>query len=114
MFTKIIYQENMVLCVGANGKLDIYNSDDYFDEIKEHLSRTYARELILDFSEITGVASSGLRVILELYKMMQKQNRSLKLINVNKESLNSFKITGFDKFLTIENNLDNVSDNIPD
>lgn len=113
MFTKIVSQENMVLIIGANGKLDIYNSYDYLEEIKEHLSKTYAKELILDFSGITIVASSGLRVILELYKMMQEQKRNFKLTNVNKEVLNAFKITGFDKFLIIENDSENISDNTP-
>lgn len=114
MFTKIVYQENMALCIGADGRLDIYNSYDYLEEIKEHLSRTYAKELILDFSGIISVASSGLRVILEIYKMMQEQNRSFKLKNVNKEVLNAFNITGFDKFLVIENDSDNVSEDAPD
>jgi anti-anti-sigma factor len=114
LFTKILYQENTVLCVGANGKLDIYNSYDYLEEIKELLSRIYTTELILDFSEISFVASIGLRTILELYKLMQAQHRQLKLKNVNEEVLHAFEMTGFDKFLVIENDPDNNSDNAPD
>ena len=96
--------------VEAKGKLDIYNANDYLDEIKEEINRKYTKELVLEFSEISFVASIGLRVILELYKTMQKQNSHLILKNVNEEVLNAFKITGFDKFLTIEYDLENQDD----
>ena len=122
MYTKITYLDNAVLYVEAKGKLDIYSAYDYLDEVKEALQRTYVKELVLEFSEISYAASVGLRVILELYKIMQEQKRSLKLKNVNKEVLYAFKITGFDKFLTIENDSEdasentseNTSDNVPD
>lgn len=103
MFIKITQLENSILYVEAKGKLDIYNAYDYLEEIKESFSRTYTRELVLDFSGIESVASIGLRALLELYKMMQKKERNLKLINVNDDVLHAFQITGFDKFLTITN-----------
>ena len=107
MFTKITYLKDAILYVEANGKLDIYNAPYYLDEIKEYLGKTYAKELILDFSGISNVASIGLRAILELHKIMQGRNYPLKLKNVNKEVLYAFQITGFDKFLIIENDSDN-------
>ena len=89
------------LTIGNEFQLDL-------DEIKEHLNNKYVKELVLDFSKITYVASIGLRAILELHKIMQEKNCPLKLKNVNKDILQIFKTTGFDKFLTIENNSDNV------
>lgn len=108
MVARISYLKNAILYVEAIGKLDIYNAQDYLDEIKEHLNSKYVKELVLDFSKITYVASIGLRAILELHKIMQEKNCPLKLKNVNKDILQIFKTTGFDKFLTIENNSDNV------
>ncbi len=106
MYTNIKYfQKDASLYVEAKGKLDIYNSQDYLEEIKKHIK--YVKELILEFSEITYIASIGLRTILELYKIMQAQNGKMKLKNVNEEVLYAIKITGFDKFLTIENDADN-------
>ena len=112
MYIKITCLRNAVLYVEAKGKLDIYNANDYLDEIKEHLIRTHARELILEFSGIISVASIGLRTILDLYKTMQERNGSLKLRNVNKDVLCAFEITGFDKFLIIEEGSGSLSDNI--
>ncbi len=91
-----------MLYVEAKGKLDIYNAVDYLDRIKEQLTITGVKELVLEFSGITGIASIGLRAILELHKIMQDRGGHLKIKNVNKEVLEALKITGLDKFLIIE------------
>ena len=106
MIIQATYSKDAVLYIKASGKLDIYNAPDYLEEVKEQLKK-YANEYVLDFSEITFIASIGLRAILEIYKLTKAKGCSLKLINVNKEILYSFKITGFDEFLTIENEPDN-------
>ena len=110
MFIKITHLKNAVSYVEASGKLDIYNAEDYLEQIKNALA--YTEELILEFSQITYITSIGLRAILELQKIMQERDCILKLKNVNEEVLNAFKITGFDKFLTIENDIDNINDNL--
>lgn len=86
------------LYVKASGKLDIDTSAEYGMKIKDELDDI--KELILDFGEITYVASIGLRVLLELYQQMSKQG-SIKLINVQEPVLNVLKMTGFNKFLSI-------------
>ncbi len=86
------------LYVKASGKLDIDTSAEYGMKIKDELDEV--NELVLDFGEITYVASIGLRVLLELYQQMSKQG-SIKLINVQEPVLNVLKMTGFNKFLSI-------------
>ena len=103
MFTKITYLKNATSYVEAEGKLDIYHAPDYLEEIKEHLNNIHPIEIVLDFSKINYVASIGLRTILELHKIMIHRKGRLKLKNVNDEIMQAFKFTGFDKFLTIEN-----------
>ena len=105
MITKIEYLNTMSY-VEAEGKLDIHNAPDYLDRIKEHLRKTNTTFLILEFSKISFVASTGLRTILELYNIMQRKNGTLKLLNVSKEVLLTFQTTCFDKFLFIENDSD--------
>ena len=114
MSIKITSLKNAVLYVEASGKLDIYSAPDYLEEIKEQLSRTYTKELVLEFSNISYAASIGLRTILELHKIMQGKNGVLKLKNVNKEVLYAFEITGFDKFLIIENDSENAEESAPE
>ena len=86
------------LYVKASGKLDIDTSAEYGMKVKDSLDDI--NELILDFSEITYIASIGLRILLELYQQMSKQG-SMKLINVQEPVLNVLKMTGFNKFLSI-------------
>lgn len=86
------------LYVKASGKLDIDNSAEFGTKIKDALDDV--NDLILDFSEITYVASIGLRVLLELYQQMSKQG-SIKIINVQEPVMNVLKMTGFNKFLSI-------------
>ena len=57
-------------------------------------------ELILDFSGVTFISSLGLKVVLELYKHMKEQNGTLTIENVPEQIKTSFKMVGFDKFLT--------------
>ena len=90
--------DGVSLYVKASGKLDIDSSAEYGMEIKDALDDI--KELVLDFSDITYVASIGLRVLLELYQQMSKQG-SIKLINVREPVLNVLKMTGFNKFLSI-------------
>lgn len=86
------------LYVKAAGKLDIDSAAEYGTRIKDSLDDI--KDLVLDFSDITYVASIGLRVLLELYQQMSKQG-SIKLINVQEPVLNVLKMTGFNKFLSI-------------
>ena len=89
---------NDMLYVKASGKLDIDSAAEYGTRIKDALDDI--KDLVLDFSDITYVASIGLRVLLELYQQMSKQG-SIKLTNVQEPVLNVLKMTGFNKFLSI-------------
>lgn len=83
------------------GKLDIDSSAEYGMKIKDVLEDDYSiKELVLDFSEITYVASIGLRVLLELFQYMDARG-TIRVTNVQEQVLNVLKMTGFDKFLNI-------------
>ena len=92
------------LFVKAFGRLDLDNAVEYGTKIKNFIedSDDVITEVTLDFSEITFISSFGLKVILELYKLLQTRNGKLKLKNVPEQLLNSFKMVGFDKFLIFE------------
>ena len=92
------------LYVKASGRLDLDNAIDYGTKIKDTIedSEETINELILDFSEITFISSFGLKIILELYKLLKSQNGVLKLKGVSEQLMGSFKLVGFDKFLVFE------------
>lgn len=92
------------LYVTASGRLDLDNSVEYGTKIKDTIEdcEEAITEVILDFSEITFIASFGLKVVLELYKQLKVQDGILRLKNVPEQIKNSFKMVGFDKFLLFE------------
>ena len=92
------------LYVSASGRLDLDNAVEFGSKIQEYIEDCEESivEVTLDFSEITFISSFGLKVILELYKLLKGQNGSLKLKSVSEQLMNSFKMVGFDKFLVFE------------
>lgn len=87
------------LKVTLNGRLDATTSPDLeenLQDIKENI-----KELILDFKDLQYISSAGLRVIMNTQKVMNSKG-NMKIINVSDIVMDVFKITGFDKILTIE------------
>lgn len=81
------------------GKLDINSAPTVDESLKEDLDNI--EDLTLDLGDVTYISSAGLRVILSVQKIMNKQG-SMKLINVQDDIIDIFKATGFIDILTIE------------
>ena len=92
------------LYVQASGRLDLDTAVEYGTKIKDTIedSDEVIKEVILDFSEITFISSFGLKIILELFKLLKSQEGVLKLKGVSEQLMGSFKLVGFDKFLIFE------------
>ena len=92
------------LYVVASGRMDLDNAVEYGTLVKDTIedSDDKITNLTLDFNGITFISSFGLKVILELYKLMQTQNGKMKLTNVSETIMDSFRMVGLDKFLEVE------------
>ncbi|MBQ9245036.1 STAS domain-containing protein [bacterium] len=91
--------EKARLIVKLSGKINMENAADIEKTIKSNLDNV--KELLLDFSEVSYVASVGLRVLLELQKTITAKNAAMYIKNVNDEVKNVFEITGFQNILNI-------------
>lgn len=58
--------------------------------------------LEMDCTDLTFMASSGLRVIQNTMKTIMKENGQFKIVNVSPAIYKVFQMTGFTKFITIE------------
>ncbi len=98
----IKHQGEFTLFVTASGRMDLDSAVEFGTAVKDAIydSDEKITELIIDFGEITFISSFGLKVVLELYKHMQEQKGTMKVQNVPEAIKNSFKMVGFDKFLT--------------
>ncbi len=87
------------LTVELEGRLDTNTAPKLEEELKKDLASV--KELILDFKKLKYISSAGLRLILSLQKIMNKQG-SLVLENVNDLIMEIFESTGFLDILTIK------------
>ena len=88
-----------ILLANVEGRVDTVTAPQFENEIKSDLNGV--TELVLDFSQLTYISSAGLRVLLLLQKVMNKQG-SMKIVGANETVKEIFDVTGFCDILTIE------------
>ena len=94
--------KNMIdteLTVSIEGRIDTTTAPQLDDDLKQSIEGV--KLLILDFKSVNYISSAGLRVLLSLHKIMLVQG-AMKLVNVNKDVMDIFEVTGFSDILTIE------------
>ena len=87
------------LTVEIEGRLDTLTAPDLEKELEPALDGV--TELILDLKDLEYISSAGLRVLLGLAQIMEKQG-DMKVTNPNEAVMDVFSVTGFDDILTIE------------
>ena len=92
-------KDGNTLTIGVEGRVDTVTSKQFEEEVKAELDSVEV--LILDLAKLDYISSAGLRVLLSLQKIMNKQG-SMKVINVNETVGDIFEVTGFSDVLTIE------------
>ena len=83
----------------VSGRIDTVTAPQFQDGVKPDLEGV--SNLVIDFADVKYISSAGLRVLLSLQKIMNKQG-TMKLINVNSTINDVFEVTGFSDILTIE------------
>ena len=73
------------------------------NEIEEELLKEVegVKDLTFDMKELEYISSAGLRVLLQMQKMM-KDRGSMVIRNTNEEVMGIFKVTGFVRLLNFE------------
>jgi anti-sigma B factor antagonist len=87
------------LILALEGRLDTVSSPELEQVLKDSL--TGITDLTFDFAKLEYVSSAGLRVLLSVQKIMNRQGK-LKIVNVSQTIMEIFEVTGFSDILTIE------------
>ena len=87
------------LTIAVAGRIDTTTAPELEAQIRQSLDGV--EELYLDLAQVEYVSSAGLRVLLSLQKVMNKQGRMV-VQNVGPTVMEVFEVTGFCDFLTIE------------
>lgn len=87
------------LAVQLEGRLDTTTSPKLEEELRGSVDGMTS--LAIDFEKLEYISSAGLRVLLSMQKIMNKQGEML-LKNVSETIMEVFEVTGFSDILSIE------------
>lgn len=91
-------KDDKKLEIALEGRLDTNTAGDLESKIEELEG---VEELVLNFEKLYYISSAGLRVLLSMQKLMNKQG-SMKIINATDTVKDVFDVTGFSDILNIE------------
>jgi anti-anti-sigma factor len=92
--------ENKNVILALDGRLDSNTSIQLEEVLKTVFDKT--KNITLDFSKLTFVASAGLCVLLSAMKEAKGKEISITFINISQDVMDIFKITGFAKIFNIK------------
>ncbi len=75
------------------------------DSFESHLELTSGNHIIIDCDSLNDIERDCIRILLKIHLATKKENKILKLINVNTVLLNCLKKDGFDSTLRFAKNL---------
>ena len=98
--------EKESLIVNLSGELDHHSSIEVRTKIDDRLDRNSINKLILDFSGITFMDSSGIGVVIGRYKRLESKKGTICLINVTEPIKRVFEMSGIFKIIKLYDSLE--------
>jgi anti-anti-sigma factor len=96
-----ILKEGGKTIIKTGSRIDTLNAGEFENDIQQVLQEP-GINLVMDCADLTYMASSGLRVIQKTMRAVMKEKGQFKIVNVNPAIYKVFQMTGFTKFMTIE------------
>jgi uncharacterized protein (TIGR02172 family) len=84
--------------LGLDGRLDV----DTIDALKSALNSVSAEQLVFDMRSCVFVSSIGIREILKAHRERSRAGGSIALVNVNRDVMDIFRITGMAEMIEIK------------
>ncbi len=104
-------EQDKTLIVTLLGELDHHSSEEVRNKIDYRLDNDDITKLILNFSGVTFMDSSGIGVVIGRYKKITMKNGSLSVVSVSSRVKKIFELSGMYKIIkefdTIEEALEN-------
>lgn len=96
-----IIKEGGKTIIRTGGRIDTVNAEQLEKDIQPALQESGVH-LELDCSQLTFMASSGLRIIQKTMRTVMANKGTFKMTNVNPEVYKVLAMTGFTKFMKVE------------
>ncbi len=96
-----IFKEDGKTIIKADKRIDTMNAEQIENDIEPTLQEEGV-DLVMDCTELNYLTSSGLRIIQKTMRAVMMKKGTFKMINVSPEIYKVLNMTGFTKFMTIE------------
>lgn len=91
-----------VLTVYLQGEIDHHSARGMREEIDKAIDFYMPSLLILDYSEVSFMDSSGIGLVMGRFKNLSKNGAKLSLLNLNDNVYKIMKLAGIDRLAEIE------------
>lgn len=100
------FRENQdKLIISIVGELDHHSCDEIRNKIDDRIKREGFKKVILDFSRVSFMDSSGIGVIIGRYKKLNLSGGSLCIASINKSISKVFELSGMFKIIDVYNSV---------
>ncbi len=94
--------ENDILTAELDGEIDHHTAKDIREQIDLEIEMQNPKTLVLDFSDITFMDSSGIGLIMGRYKKIKQSGGKVKIKNPSPNTFRVLKLAGMDRLAKIE------------
>jgi stage II sporulation protein AA (anti-sigma F factor antagonist) len=95
------FLENGRLTIALTGEIDHHCAKQYIQSINAKIEAYTPEECILDFDEVTFVDSSGIAVVINALRTMNRIEGRLLLTGIHDQPMRVFRASGIDKLIEI-------------
>ena len=100
------------LIVSLAGELDHHSAEEVRLKIDDKIDKDNIKHVIMDFSSITFMDSSGIGVVIGRYKKLQLKKGSLVITSLTNNVKRIFNLSGMFKIISTFDSLDEAVSNI--
>lgn len=105
MECEISLTDNTILAT-LDGEIDHHTAKTIREKIDSQIENSLCKTLIIDFSDVSFMDSSGIGLIMGRYKLMKQRQGEVKIKNPSPNTLRVLKLAGMDRLTKIERNED--------
>ncbi|HPC99953.1 MAG TPA: anti-sigma F factor antagonist [Acetivibrio sp.] len=96
------------LIAAITGELDHHSAEHIIQKLDAEIMKSTTKNLIMDFSKVNFMDSSGIGVVIGRYKKIQRLNGKLFITGINDKISRIFNISGLLKLVPACENIDDA------
>ncbi|MFO3715553.1 STAS domain-containing protein [Anaerococcus cruorum] len=100
MFDKKIEKTDDIQTIKLIGDLDVYSEDEFKSFIEEEIDPN--KDITIDLKELDYLDSTGLGMFMNIYKMVNDNDKKIKVINAKDNIEKLFRITDLTDLFDME------------